>query len=106
LTRTESLDLRQRQVGDVTADIREELVAGECWLGILALCGVNHLVVPDDKVAVLGQAEVELERGDARLESVGKRRQDSLDDLAPTSAVSLEIEVSGRAKRPESQSRF
>ncbi len=68
-------DLRERQVLDVFAHVRELGVVRRDRSGVQALLAADLAVVGDDLVAVLGDLEVKLEGGDAGLDPLREGRQ-------------------------------
>ena len=87
--------LGERQVLDepLAGHVGELRVAGERGRGVEALGGRRVAVVRDDRVAVLGDLHVELQRAHAQLQGVGERREGVLHDEGDAAAVGLEVEA-------------
>jgi len=89
------LNLLDRQVGQVLANIGEELISLGNGARIDALGRVDLLVVPDEELIGSGERDVQLDGRDARLESFGEGGKSGLDCLTARAAVSFQVEVLG-----------
>ena len=89
-----ALQLRERAVPDRRSRVLEPpaaLVTGDG--------GVQAAIVTDDRDAIARDAAIELERGYAKLERAGKRRQCVLGPQAAGAAVTLNVESYERLVR-------
>ena len=93
MSAVEGPDLLEGEVADVVADVRELRIAGERRRGVVAL-QVGHLpVMGHHGLAVLGDLDVELDRGDADLERVGKGLQRVFGDEPDPTPMRLDVEL-------------
>jgi len=95
LAAVQRVQLGPREVVDELADVRVLRVAGEGGAGVGALLGLDGRVVPHHRCTVLGEDDVEFQRGDTQLDGLGERAQRFLGGLAASAAVRLQVEVAG-----------
>jgi hypothetical protein len=89
----EGLDLREGEIGDEPADVRELGVAWEGRRSVLALHAADLSVVADDHLLVLGDLGVELEGGDTEFDRFGETPERAFGGQADAAAVCLDIEA-------------
>ena len=88
------LDLSQRQILDVLADVRVHRVAGRHRCGVAALLSADLPVVVDDDLLVLGDVGVQLQGADPEAHRLAEALQGLLGGHADATAVGLQVEVS------------
>src|SRR5262249_43065147 len=96
-TRLEPADVVAFHLGQGERADRRPLRRKELAVRTAAGIGVEKAVVADDQYAVLGHAEIELERGDTDLERGRERLERVLRRQPARATMSLQVEGEGRS---------
>jgi hypothetical protein len=95
----ERLDLRERELDDVLADVGVGGIVRRRRRGVSAERRVGLAVVRDDRLPVLRDLDVELERADAESDRVAEAGERRLRAQAEPAAMGLQVERRARLGR-------